>query len=412
LAPQAAGIASGCSGSSYEIASGRTLWKVYGPDLNGRFGGLQGTGGLEAVILDADGTTTGVINDQFGNGVASVSGGSVTWNTTRVGAYGPLPGVQAQTLTDVSQVAASTAWRSRRIDPTGFYWLGARYYEPTSGRFLSADPMGQAASPSLYDFCGGDPVNRFDPDGRCKTDLDNYLDQVSQNLDKLDSGGFEPFGTVHYGQYVPSPGAYDAYSQAMNEAWTIYQMLSTGPTADQMVMMNDPPFAGDATADLALGIAGGQLLGTALGAAGRVWSNAVDNALAPLSDMSMSPLGTNWSPMSTWEFQTVRLMGAMDDAIAQWNATGPTMSQADALINNPGLAGAIRGTQIDTFFKNNVLTDPTLGGDLVVTPRGQFGPDVFSPKTQQWWDVTTPPQWNAHANQYWLFGNGTPLFTK
>ena len=146
--------------------NGAKAWKVYGPDLNGRFGGLQGTGGLEAVILDADGTTTGVINDQFGNGVASVSGGSVTWFTTRVGAYGPLPGIQAQTLTDVSQLAAATAWRSRRIDPTGFYWLGARYYEPTSGRFLSADPMGHAASPSLYDFCNGDPVNSFDPDGR------------------------------------------------------------------------------------------------------------------------------------------------------------------------------------------------------------------------------------------------------
>jgi RHS repeat-associated protein len=155
--------------------SGTKAWKVYGPDLNGRFGGLQGTGGLEAVILDADGTTTGVINDQFGNGVATVTGtgagASVTWNTTRVGAYGPLPGIQAQTLTDVSQLAASTAWRSRRIDPTGFYWLGARYYEPTSGRFLSADPMGQAASPSLYDYAGGDPVNRMDPDGRCDIDL-------------------------------------------------------------------------------------------------------------------------------------------------------------------------------------------------------------------------------------------------
>ena len=43
----------------------------------------------------------------------------------------------------------------------------ARYYEPTSGRFLSCDPMGQAASPSLYDFAGGDPVNFFDSDGRC-----------------------------------------------------------------------------------------------------------------------------------------------------------------------------------------------------------------------------------------------------
>jgi hypothetical protein len=28
--------------------------------------------------------------------------------------------------------------------------------------------MGHAASPSLYDFCNGDPVNFFDPTGRCK----------------------------------------------------------------------------------------------------------------------------------------------------------------------------------------------------------------------------------------------------
>ena len=43
----------------------------------------------------------------------------------------------------------------------------ARYYEPTSGRFLSADPLGDGVSPSLYDFAKGDPVNIFDPDGRC-----------------------------------------------------------------------------------------------------------------------------------------------------------------------------------------------------------------------------------------------------
>lgn len=169
--------------------NGVKAWKVFGPDLNGRFGGLQGTGGLEAVILDADGTTTGVINDQFGNGVATVSGtgsgATVTWNSTRVGAYGPLPGIEAQTLTDVTQLAAATAWRGHRIDPTGFYWLGARYYEPTSGRFLSADPMGHAASPSLYDYAGGDPANGSDPDGRCAKQ--QAIDNTPSRGDDYDS---------------------------------------------------------------------------------------------------------------------------------------------------------------------------------------------------------------------------------
>ncbi|MBW8780720.1 MAG: hypothetical protein JF599_02365 [Verrucomicrobia bacterium] len=146
--------------------NGAKAWKVYGPDLNGRFGGLQGTGGLEATILDADGTAKGVLGDAFGNGVASVTAGAISWFPTRVGAYGPLPNSHAEVLTDITRVAEATAWRSRRSDPTGFYNLGARYYEPTTARFLSPDPMGHAASMSLYDFASGDPVNHFDADGR------------------------------------------------------------------------------------------------------------------------------------------------------------------------------------------------------------------------------------------------------
>lgn len=161
-------------------------WKVYGPDLNGRFGGLQGTGGLEATVVDASGATKGVLNDQFGNGVASVSGGTVSWFATRVGAYGPLPSSQAEVLTDITRVAEATAWRSRRMDATGFYYLGARYYDSTSGRFLSADPRGHGASMSLYDFANGDPVNYFDADGRCATKFGNgaydYGEQVGENI--------------------------------------------------------------------------------------------------------------------------------------------------------------------------------------------------------------------------------------
>ena len=42
-------------------------WKVYGPDMSGAYGGLQGLGGLEAVI-GSDGVTRGMVSDWFGNG--------------------------------------------------------------------------------------------------------------------------------------------------------------------------------------------------------------------------------------------------------------------------------------------------------------------------------------------------------
>jgi RHS repeat-associated protein len=146
--------------------NGVKAWKVYGLDLNGAYGGLNGTGGLEATILDADGTVKAVVNDTFGNVIATVTGTKVTWSPTRVGGYGPLPNIRAEVLSDITRVAEANAWRGRRIDPTGFYNLGARHYEPTSGRFLSPDPYGHATDMSLYSFAAGDAVNRFDPDGR------------------------------------------------------------------------------------------------------------------------------------------------------------------------------------------------------------------------------------------------------
>jgi len=46
---------------------------------------------------------------------------------------------------------------------TGLYNLGARFYDPVTGRMISVDPAGQYPSPYLY--AGSDPVNLFDPTG-------------------------------------------------------------------------------------------------------------------------------------------------------------------------------------------------------------------------------------------------------
>ncbi|PWU06494.1 MAG: hypothetical protein C5B43_01735 [Verrucomicrobia bacterium] len=44
--------------------------------------------------------------------------------------------------------------------------MGARYYHPLSGRFISPDPLGLTGSLDLYNYADGDPINYFDPDGR------------------------------------------------------------------------------------------------------------------------------------------------------------------------------------------------------------------------------------------------------
>jgi len=90
--------------------------------------------------------------------------------------------------------------------------------------------------------------------------------------------------------------------------------------------------------------------------------------------------------------------------------TGFTAKQERAIAKDPNLKAAFRGDRIDKFFKEAVRDDPMLR-HLEVTPRGKFGPDVFDPETQKWWDVTTSKQWDKHTEKYWLFGDGTALLT-
>lgn len=48
-------------------------------------------------------------------------------------------------------------------EETGFVYLRGRYYDPTTARFITEDPMKDGGN--WYAYCGNDPVNRIDPSG-------------------------------------------------------------------------------------------------------------------------------------------------------------------------------------------------------------------------------------------------------
>lgn len=54
----------------------------------------------------------------------------------------------------------------RRFDiEIGLYYNRARYYNPYTGRFLQADPIGYGDGMNMYAYCGNSPVGRADPSG-------------------------------------------------------------------------------------------------------------------------------------------------------------------------------------------------------------------------------------------------------
>jgi len=150
--------------------AGQTTWKLYGPDLNGKYGGENGTGGLDGVSPYLN-TFNPVISDYRGDILAEVTNGVVSWNSARPTGYGAIPGYRPVALGHGADVAQSSAWRGRWVDITGYYNIGMRLYDPVAGMWLSYDPAWNAQDPNYLTFCGGDPINGFDSDGRVNKGL-------------------------------------------------------------------------------------------------------------------------------------------------------------------------------------------------------------------------------------------------
>lgn len=162
------------------IADGHTTWKQYGPDLNGAYGGMNGVGGMEGTVFDF-GLLQPTLSDARGNVLGSVSNGVVQWTAARPTGYGAPPGYEPRSLTTGGSLAEASVWRGKWPEATDYIWLGARYYDPESGRFLSSDPVWNGRDPNYYTFTGGDPINYFDADGRLAKQAFNWAgDRFSQ----------------------------------------------------------------------------------------------------------------------------------------------------------------------------------------------------------------------------------------
>jgi len=160
-----------------------TEWKLFGPDLNGAYGGMNGVGGLDAVspILNLFQPT---ISDFRGNILGVITNGIMSWNSARPTGYGAVPGYLPLPLANGANIAVASAWRGHWADITGLYNIGLRPYEATSGRWLTFDSVWNEIDANGMSFCGGDPINGFDPDGRFITAGNLYSDLNLNNTQR------------------------------------------------------------------------------------------------------------------------------------------------------------------------------------------------------------------------------------
>lgn len=134
-----------------------------------------------------DELTNGVVTRIYSYGLQRISEEQVLNNTWTTSFYGYDGGGNVRQLTNSAgtitdsyeydafgnsfTISGTTPnnylYRGEQWDPDlGLYYLRARYYNPTTGRFISEDPMGFRAGTNFYRYVLDDPTDYRDPYGR------------------------------------------------------------------------------------------------------------------------------------------------------------------------------------------------------------------------------------------------------
>ena len=141
------------------------------------FTGLLAAAAMAASLATA-GTVTYYHNDLTGSPVvATNASGQVIWRES----YRPY----GERTVNSAQATDNKVWfTSRRQDPdTGLVYMGARYYDPVVGRFVSTDPAlfdeKNVHSFNRYAYANNNPYRYHDPDGRSAAHLARAIFSLS-----------------------------------------------------------------------------------------------------------------------------------------------------------------------------------------------------------------------------------------
>lgn len=144
-----------------------------------------------AIAIEIDGKIYAPLHDLSGNVscLIDAENGSVA-ETMRYSAFGE-EFIYNANKKPIEKTEIGNPWHyaSKRLDPeTGFIYFGRRYYFPSTGRWITADPLGFDAGPNLYAYVLNNPLSHVDLYGLFGIGISNTNRWNSINGGRLGTG--------------------------------------------------------------------------------------------------------------------------------------------------------------------------------------------------------------------------------
>ncbi|EML5381255.1 RHS repeat protein [Enterobacter bugandensis] len=138
------------------------------------------------VLYWESGRPDGIVNGQLRYSYDNLTGSSILeldgyGNIISMEEYYPYGGTAVWTARSVMEAEYKfIRYSGKERDATGLYYYGYRYYQPWTGRWLSADPAGTVDGLNLFRMVGNNPVTFFDSNGLNRTErINEYAEFIA-----------------------------------------------------------------------------------------------------------------------------------------------------------------------------------------------------------------------------------------
>ncbi|MBK6856482.1 MAG: RHS repeat-associated core domain-containing protein [Microthrixaceae bacterium] len=192
---------------------------------------IYGPGGTPIYQINTTGDVQYFHQDHQGSTRLTTNPNGTTRNTITYNAHGE---ITANTNWWLEQPLAG--YTSQYHDPeTGYIYLRARHYDPTTGQFTTQDPL-VALTEEPYGYVGGNPANRADPSGLSDCgnpkDWGDVLGSVIDCASKVALPGpnrLPDYITIDLGKFVPIGNILAGPGGGLNIVITRYGDVFIGP---------------------------------------------------------------------------------------------------------------------------------------------------------------------------------------